>query len=95
MLSVEVDDLRVVENVYVPSKTATIIVDITVNSGTPIIDEIHVSSDSTSDNVDEIVEPNAPTMPSKLFEFPCVAYNFMVIPIDSSSSELPEFLAMI
>jgi len=54
-----------------------------------------MSSDSTSDEVDEIVEPNTPAMPSKLFEFACAEYSFMVIPIDSSSIELPKFLAMI
>ena len=41
-----------------------------------------MSSDSTSDEVDEIVEPNTPAMPSKLFEFACAEYSFMVIPID-------------
>ena len=39
---------------------ASIIKDIAVGSDTPIIDEIHMSSDSTSDDVDEIVELNTP-----------------------------------
>ena len=53
-------DSKVVEDVYVPSKTASIIEDISVGSDTPIIDEVHTSSDSTSGDVDEIDEPNYP-----------------------------------
>ena len=45
--------------------------------------------------MDEIVEPNTPAVPSKLFEFSCAEYSFMVVLIDSSSSESPELLAMI
>ena len=45
--------------------------------------------------MDGIIEPNTPTMPGKSFESPCAEYNFMVVPIDSSFSESPEFLAMI
>ena len=62
---------------------------------TQIIDEIHMSFDSANDDVDEIIEPNTPAVPSKSFEFPCVEYNFMVVPTDSSSSESPEFLVVI
>ena len=47
------------------------------------------------DDMDEIVEPNKPAMPSKLFEFSCAEYSLIVFLIDSSSSESPEFLAMI
>jgi len=54
-----------------------------------------MSSDSTSYDVDEIVEPNILAVPSKSFEFSCVKYSFMIIPINSSSSESPEFLVMI
>jgi len=53
------------------------------------------SYDSTSDDVDNKVEPNTPTMPSKLFKFSCDKYSFMIAPIDSSCSESPEFLVMI
>jgi len=91
----DVDDSKVVEDVNVPPKTASIIEDISVGSDMSIIDEIHVSSDGASDDMDEIVEPNTPTMPSKPFESPCAEYNFMVVPIDSSFSESPEFLAKI
>jgi len=45
--------------------------------------------------VDEIVEPNTTAVPSKSFEFSCAEYSFMVVPIDSSSSESSEFLVMI
>jgi len=88
----DVDDSKVVENVHVLSKTASIIEDIAVGSDTSIIDEIHKSSDSASDDVDEVVEPNTPTVPSKPFESHCTEYNFMVVPIDSSFSESPFLL---
>ena len=51
-----------------------------------------MSSNSTSDDVDEIIELNTPVVPSKSFEFSCSEYSF---PIDSSSSETPEFLVII
>jgi len=35
VFSVNVDDLKVVENVHVPPKTASIIEDLSVGSGTP------------------------------------------------------------
>ena len=40
-----------------------------------------MSSDSTSDDVDEIVESNIyiPTESSKLFKFPCADYGFLVV----------------
>jgi len=82
-----VDDSKVVENVHVPSITASIIENISVDSDTLIIDEVHICSDSTNDNVDEIVEPNTPIVPNKSFESPCAEYNFMFIPIDSSVSK--------
>ena len=48
----DVDDSKVVENVHVPSITASIIENISVGSDTLIIDEVHIYSDSTNDNVD-------------------------------------------
>ena len=54
-----------------------------------------MSSYGTSDNMDGIVEHNTLIMPSKPFESSCTEYNFMVVPVDSSFSESPEFLAMI
>ena len=57
-----------------------------------IIDEIHMSSDSANDDVDEIVETNIFTMPSQSFESPCVEPSFMVIPINSFFRESHEFL---
>jgi len=91
----DVDDLKVVEDVQVPPKTVSIIENIAVSFDTPIIDETHMSSDSASDDVDEIVEPNTPTVPSKPFESPCAEYRFMVVPIDSSFRESPEFFTKI
>ena len=52
-------------------------------------------SDSASDDVDEIVESNTPTVPSKSFESRCAEYNLMLVPIGSSFSESPEFLVKI
>jgi len=89
----DVDDSNVVEDVHVPFKIANIIEDISVVSDTLIIDEIHMSFDSASDDVDEIVEPNTPTMPSKPFKSPCAEYSFIIVPIDSSFNESPEFFA--
>ena len=94
MPSNDVDD-SVVEDVHVPSKTAGIIEDISVGSNISIIDEARMSSDSTSDNVNEIVKSNIPAMPRKSIEFTCAEYSFMVVPTESYSSESPEFLAMI
>jgi len=75
MPSDDTDDSKVIEDVHVPFKTASIIEDISVGSDTPITDEIHMPSNSTSDDVNEIVEPNTPTVPSKLFEFSCAEYS--------------------
>ena len=46
--------------------------------------------DCISDDVNEIVESNIPTEPSKSFELLCADYEFMVVTIESS-----ELLAMI
>ena len=86
---------KVVDDIYVPLNSASIIKDITVDFDTLIFDEIHMSSDSTGDDVNEIVESNIPAVPRKSFESPCVEYSFMVIPIESYPSESLEFLTMI
>ena len=91
----DIDDSKIVEDVHVPPKTASIIEGISVDSGTSITDEAHVSSDGTSDNVNEIVEYNIPTLPSRLFEFPYADYGFMVVPAGLSTSESSEVLVMI
>ena len=54
-----------------------------------------MSSDSTSDGVDEIVEFNIPAEPSKSVEFSCADYGFMVVSVELSSNESSEFLIMI
>jgi len=54
-----------------------------------------VSSDSTDDDVNTIVESNILAMSRKSFEFSCAEYSLMVVLIESYSSEPPEFLAMI
>ena len=54
-----------------------------------------MSSDSASDDMDEIVESNIPSMPNQSFEPPYAEYSFIVIPIDSSFGESPEFLIKI
>ena len=91
----DIDDSKVIEEVDVPSKTHSIIEDTSVCADTLVNDEIHTSSDSASDDVDEIVETNTPTMLSQSFESPCAEYSFMVVPIDSSFRESLEFLIKI
>jgi len=88
-------DSKVVEDIHVPLKTASIIKDITIDCGTSIFVEIHVSSNSIGDDVNEIVESNILAVLRKLFEFPCAEYSFMVVPTELYSSEPLEFLAMI
>jgi len=53
------------------------------------------SSDSTNDDVNELVESNIPTVPSKSIKFSYPEYTFMVVPIESYSSESLEFFARI
>ena len=60
-----------VDDVHAPSKTGGIIENILVGSDTLIIDEVPMSSDSTNDDVNEIIEFNIPAMPSKSIKFPC------------------------
>jgi len=91
----EVDDSKVVKDVQVPPKTVNIIEDIAVDSDTPIINEILMSSDNANDDVNEIVEPNTPAVPCQPFESPYAEYSFMVVPIDSSFRKSPEFLAKV
>jgi len=69
VLSDDVDS-NVIEDVQVSSKTISIIEDIAIGFDTPIIDETHMCSDSVSDDVDEIVEPNTTIVPSKPSESP-------------------------
>ena len=88
----DVDDLKVIDDAHISPKTASIIEDITADFGTFIFDEAHMSSDSTSDDVNEIVESKIHALPSKSIEFSCAEYNFMVNPIESYSSESLESL---
>ena len=53
-----------------------------------------MSSNSASDDVNEILEPNTPTVPSQSFEFLCAEYSFMVVLIESCSSESLEFFVI-
>jgi len=95
VLSDNVDDSKVVEGVNILSEITNIVENTLIDSGTLIVDKVHVSSNRTTDDVDEIVESNIPAMPSKSFEFSCVNYEFMVVPAKLSSSESSEFLVMI
>ena len=95
MPSDDVINSKVVRDVHIPSKTTCVIKDTSVGSDTLIIDEVHMPPDSTSDDVNEIIELNTPIVPSKSFEFPCTEYSFIVVPINSSSNESPKFLVMI
>jgi len=66
-----VDDLTVLEDVNTLPEITSIVKDTLVDFGTSIIDKVHVSSDGTSDDVDEIVASNISVVPNKSFEFPC------------------------
>jgi len=67
----DVDDSQVIEEFHVPVKTLSIIEDTSVCAHTLVNDEIYMYSDSASDDVDEIVESNTPTVPSQSFESLC------------------------
>jgi len=51
----DVSNSKMIEDVHVSFKIASTIKNISVGSDTPIIDELHMSSDSTNDDVNEIV----------------------------------------
>ena len=51
----DADDSKVLEDVHVPSKTTSIIEDLSVGSDTPIHDEGHTSYEGTSEVVNVIV----------------------------------------
>jgi len=91
----DIDDSKVVEDVHVPPETVSIIKGITIDFSTPILDEAHIPYDSTSDDMNEIVESNIPAMPRKSIEFSCAEYSFMIVLTELYSSESPEFLSMI
>ena len=55
-----VNDSKVVDDVNILLEITNIVKKILVDSCTPIIDEVHVSSDSTNNNANEIVESNIP-----------------------------------
>ena len=82
MPSDNVDGSKFIKNVSILLQIISIVEDKLVDFGTPIIDEVHMSSDSTSDDVDKIAESNIPTVPSKSFEFSCAEYECMVIPAE-------------
>ena len=76
-----IDDSKVVEKVNILHEITSIVEDALIDSTTPIIDEVYVFSDSTSDDVDEIVVSNILAEPSMLFKFPCTDYGFIIIPL--------------
>ena len=55
-----IDDLKVNEDVNILPEIISNVENALVDSSTLIIDEVHMSSDSTGDDVDEIVESNIP-----------------------------------
>jgi len=89
------NDLKVVEDVNILPKITRIIENTLVDSGTSVIDEVNISSDSTGDDVNEIIEFNISVVLSKSFEIPCIDYGFMIVHAELSSSESSEFLAII
>ena len=56
----DVDDSNVVEDVRVPSEVSSVVEELLVNLGAPIIDESHVSSADISDVADVSVESSTP-----------------------------------
>ena len=60
MPSDDIDDSRVVEDVYVPFKLTSVVEDTLVYSSTPILNKVHVSSEGTSDVVDALMESSTP-----------------------------------
>ena len=74
MPSDNIDDSKVVEDVNLLPGITNINEGILVDFGKSIIDEVHMSYDSTSEDVNGIVESNILAVPSKLFKFTCVDY---------------------
>ena len=56
----DVDDLKVVENVHIPSKTTSLIKNISVGSDPPTLDKGHASYESTSEVMDVKGESGTP-----------------------------------
>jgi len=56
----DVDDSKVVENVYVPFEIISVIENTLVDSSPPILDEVHVFFEGISNVVDTSVESNTP-----------------------------------
>jgi len=56
----DVDDSRSIEDVYVLSKITSVVEDTLVDFDTSIIDEVHASSECTSDSKYELVESSIP-----------------------------------
>jgi len=55
IVSNDVDDSKIVENIHIPSKAASIMKDISVSSDTLIIEEGHDCYESSSEVVDAII----------------------------------------
>ena len=81
VLSDNVVDSKVVKDVHVSPKTASIEQNLSVGFGTLIFDKAHMSSNSTSHDLTEIVKPNIPTVPSKSIKFSHPECDFMVVPM--------------
>ena len=58
----DVDDSRIVEDVYIHPKSTSVVEDTIVDSSFPILDEIHVSSECSSDVVGALVEFSTPIL---------------------------------
>jgi len=55
-----VDNSNIVEDIHVSSKTASVIEDISLVLAYRLLIEVHMSSNSTIDDVNKIIEPNTP-----------------------------------
>ena len=66
MSSDDVDNSRAVEDVYIPFEITSVAEDILVDLSIPILDEVHVSSEGTTDIVDALVESSI-TIPNDIY----------------------------
>ena len=91
------NDSKIVEDVHIPHEISSIIEDLLVNIGTPIIDESHVSSVITSD-VDTLVNSSTLTHDEVYINEKNQESQETEVestPIVYSSSQSLQFLAMI
>ena len=65
-----INDSKVVDDVNILPEVTNIVENTLVDFGTPIIDEVYRSFDSTNNDLDEIVKFTIPAVLVRSFEFP-------------------------